>query len=234
MNELIKLDDVSIGFGKTPIIRGIDLTLISGQFWGVIGPNGGGKSTLLKTVIGLTEPLSGSYKIKEGLRFGYVPQHEKYDNLFPVSVEEMVTMGRYSRVPFGGRLNQEDRETVRISIEKTGISKLSKKIFRELSGGEKQKVLIAKAICGNPDVLVLDEPTSSLDLKGEAEIMSLIKDLKDELNLTVIMVSHFADTISKYADSVILVDKDNGVFLPCSMEDAVCNQHIKRYFGLQP
>ena len=233
MNELIKLEDVSIGFGKTPILNGIDLALTSGQFWGVIGPNGGGKSTLLKTVIGLTEPLAGSYELKEGLRFGYVPQHEKYDNLFPVSVEEMVTMGRYSRVPFSRRLKQEDCDAVKTSLEKTGISKLSKKIFRELSGGEKQKVLIAKAVCGNPDVLVLDEPTSSLDLKGEAEVMSLIKNLKDALNLTVIMVSHFADTISKYADNVILVDKDNGLFLPCSMEDAVCNQHIKRYFGLQ-
>ncbi len=233
MNELIKLDDVSIGFGKTPIIRGIDLTLTSGQFWGVIGPNGGGKSTLLKTVIGLTEPLAGSFKIKEGLRFGYVPQHEKYDNLFPVSVEEMVTMGRYSMVPFSKKLKQEDREAVRISIEKTGITNLSNKVFRELSGGEKQKVLIAKAICGNPDVLVLDEPTSSLDLKGEAEIMSLIKDLKDELNLTVIMVSHFADTIRKYADSIILVDKDKDILLNCGIDDAVSNQHIKRYFGLQ-
>jgi len=233
MNELIKLDDVSIGFGKTPIINGIDLTLTSGQFWGVIGPNGGGKSTLLKTVIGLAEPLAGSCKIKEDLRFGYVPQHEKYDNLFPVSVEEMVTMGRYSLVPFGKKLKQEDTEAVTASIEKTGISKLSKKVFRELSGGEKQKVLIAKAICGNPDVLVLDEPTSSLDLKGEAEIMSLIKSLKDELNLTVIMVSHFADTIRKYADSVILVDKDRDILLNCSIDDAVSNQHVKRYFGMQ-
>lgn len=170
MNEIIKLEDVSIGFNKTPILGGINLTVMGGEFWGVIGPNGGGKSTLLKTVIGVAEPVGGNYEIKEGLSFGYVPQHERFDNLFPVSVDEMVTMGRYSKVPFGRGMKEADREIVRGSLEKSGASNLSKKLFRELSGGEKQKVLIAKAICGEPEILVLDEPTASLDVKGEAEV----------------------------------------------------------------
>lgn len=233
MNEIIRLENVSIGFNKKPILDGINLTITGGDFWGVIGPNGGGKSTLLKTVIGLTEPLAGSYNIKEGQTFGYVPQHEKYDNLYPVSVEEMVKMGRYLRVPFGSKMKQGDLEMVRISLERVGVLKLSNKVFRELSGGEKQKVLIAKAISGEPDILVLDEPTASLDMKGEAEVMSLIKNLKDEFNLTVIMVSHFADTIRKYTDNVMLVDKENEVFLACKKEEAACIEHLNRYFGMQ-
>ena len=171
--------------------------------------------------------------IKEGLSFGYVPQYENYDSLFPVSVEEMVTMGRYSRVPFGRRMKEGDRKKVSDSIEKSGASNLSKKIFRELSGGEKQRVLIAKAICGEPDILVLDEPTASLDVKGEAEVMSLIKKLKDELGITVLMVNHFADTIRKYTDNVMLVDRENGVFLACTKDEAVCNEKLNRYFGMQ-
>ena len=233
MNEIIRLENVSIGFNKTPILGGINLKVKGGEFWGVIGPNGGGKSTLLKTVIGLNEPVAGNYEIKEGLSFGYVPQHENFDSLFPVSVEEMVKMGRYSKVPFGRGMKETDHKTVQDSIEKSGASNLLKKLFRELSGGEKQKVLIAKAICGEPDILVLDEPTASLDVKGEAEVMALIKNLKDEFNLTVIMVSHFADTIRKYTDNVMLVDKENEVFLTCTKEDAVCSEQLNRYFGMQ-
>jgi len=233
MNKIIKLDNISIGFNKTPILKGINLTVNGNEFWGVIGPNGGGKSTLLKTIIGLTEPINGSYEIKEGHSFGYVPQHESYDSLYPVSVQEMVSMGRYSKVPFGRRMKDADLNIVRESIGKIGVSNLSKKIFRELSGGEKQKVLIAKAICGEPDILVLDEPTASLDVKGEAEVMSLIKSLKDEFNLTVIMVSHFANTIRKYTDNVMLVDKENEVFLTFTTEEAACNEQLNRYFGMQ-
>ena len=104
--------------------------------------------------------------------------------------------------------------------------------FRSLSGGEKQRALIAKAITSEPDVLVLDEPTASLDVKGEAEIMSLIQNLKNEYNLTVIMVSHFIDTIEKYTDKIVLIDKDNNFFLSCDKEDALCDVNLRRYFGM--
>jgi len=233
MNEIIKLENISIGFNKTSILAGIDLAISGDEFWGVVGPNGGGKSTLLKTVIGLTEPVLGEYYVKEGLSFGYVPQYEKFDSLYPVSVEELVGMGRYSKVPFGKRMKTADWEVVRNSMEMAGVSKLSKKIFRELSGGENQKVLIAKAICGEPDILVLDEPTASLDVRGEAEVMSLIKKLKDEFSLTVIMVSHFTDTIKKYTDRVMLVDKENQVFMTFTKEEAVSSEHLNRYFGVE-
>lgn len=232
MNELIKLENVTIGFGKTPILSGINLALKADEFWGVIGPNGGGKSTLLKTLIGLKDPVLGSCHIKDGISFGYVPQNDHYDTIFPIIVEEIVSMGRYSRVPFGRRMKIQDRLAVKKSLERAGASKLTKKLFRELSGGEKQKVLIAKAICGEPDILVLDEPTASLDISGEAEVMSLIQNLKDELNLTVVMVSHFADTIRKYTDKVMLVDKDNVHFSACTKDEAVSSHKFKRYFGL--
>jgi len=233
MDEVLRLEDVSIGFNKVPMIGGINLSISDNEFWGVVGPNGGGKTTLLKTFTGLKDVVKGTYTVKEGTIFGYVPQHEKFDDIFPVSVIEIVGMGRYSKVPFGTRMGSSDWEIVNESIEKVGISHLRNKTFRSLSGGEKQRALIAKAITSEPDVLVLDEPTASLDVKGESEIMSLIQDIKDEFGLTVIMVSHFSDTIEKYTDKVVLVDKDNDIFLSCTKEEAICHTYLKRYFGME-
>ena len=233
MSEIIKLENASIGFKNTPILGGINFSVSNDEFWGVVGPNGGGKTTLLKTIIGLKGVIQGEYTVKESIRFGYVPQHEKYDGIFPISVSELVGMGRYSKVPFGSRMAASDWETVNESMEKVGIFHLRNKTFRSLSGGEKQRTLIAKSISSEPDVLVLDEPTASLDIKGEAEVMSLIQSLKNEFNLTVIMVSHFVDTIEKYTDKVALVDKDNNFFLSCDKEDAVCDENLRRYFGME-
>ena len=233
MSEIINLENVTIGFNKVPMIGGINLSISDNEFWGVVGPNGGGKSTLLKTLIGLKDVVKGTYTVKEGTVFGYVPQHEKFDDIYPVSVYEIVGMGRYSKVPFGVKMNPSDWEIVDSSIEKVGVSSLKDSNFRSLSGGEKQRTLIAKAITSEPDVLVLDEPTASLDVKGESEIMSLIKDVKDEYGLTVIMVSHFSDTIEKYTDKIVLIDKDNDIFLSCTKEEAICHTYLKRYFGME-
>lgn len=233
MNDLIKLEDVSIGFNRVAILEGINLSVSSNEFWGVVGPNGGGKTTLLKTIIGLNSVIKGKYIVKNDLRFGYVPQHEKFDDIFPISVLEQVAMGRYSKVPFGVRMKIPDWKIVNESIEKVGISHLKNKDFRTLSGGEKQRTLIAKAITSEPGVLVLDEPTASLDIKGETEIMSLIQSLKNEYSLTIIMISHFADTIEKYTDKIVLIDKDNNIFISCSKEEAICDDYIRRYFGLE-
>ena len=232
MDEVLRLEDVSIGFNKVPLLEGVELSVSRNEFWGVVGPNGGGKTTLLKTILGLKEVIKGKYVISEYIRFGYVPQHEKFDDIFPISVLELVGMGRYSKVPFGIRMGISDWEIVNESIEKVGISHLRNKTFRSLSGGEKQRALIAKAITSDPDVLVLDEPTASLDVKGEAEVMSLIHNLKKEFNLTIIMVSHFIDTIEKYTDKIVLIDKDNNFFLSCDKEYAVCDVNLRRYFGM--
>ena len=233
MSEIIKLENASIGFEKTPILEGINLSIASDEFWGVVGPNGGGKTTLLKTLIGLQNVISGTYSIKDGISVGYVPQYEAFDNIFPISVNELIGMGRYSKVPFGTRMNKSDWDIVDKSMEKVGMSGLRNNTFRSLSGGEKQRTLIAKAISSEPDVLVLDEPTASLDVKGEAEVMALIQNLKNDYHLTVIMVSHFVDTIEKYTDQVAFVDKENRMFLSCTKEEAVCHEYLQRYFGLE-
>ncbi|HVY54178.1 MAG TPA: metal ABC transporter ATP-binding protein [Thermodesulfobacteriota bacterium] len=232
MRSLIRLEDVVIGYENRGILGAVSFSVDEGQFWGILGQNGGGKSTLLKTILGLLPPVSGKILSHEGIVFGYVPQNEKFDPIFPISVEEIVSMGRYSRVPAGMRLGGADMELVRTSMDKTGVGHLKDRTFRSLSGGEKQRALLARAIAGEPDVLVLDEPTASVDVKGEAQIMELVQKIRSDDGLTVLMVSHFLNTVTSYADMIILIDKDSGYFRAGARSDVMTEESLNKFFGL--
>lgn len=232
MSYLIRLEDVTIGYENKGILDPLGFSVEGGQFWGIMGPNGGGKSTLLKTILGLIPPVKGNIDRRDGIIFGYVPQNEKFDPIFPVTVYEIVSMGRYSRVTAGKKLSEPDEESVSRSLDKVGILHLKDRTFRSLSGGEKQRTLLARALAGEPDILVLDEPTASVDVKGEARIMELVEQIKSETGLTVLMVSHFLDTVAKYADRIILIDKDINLFQAGEKTDLLKSDNINEFFGL--
>ena len=214
MNQetLIRFDNVSIGYDGKSILNGIDISIRENQFLGVLGANGGGKTTFIKTVMGLIPQIDGEIKRKNKVVFGYVPQHEKFDPIFPASVVEIVTMGRYSRVSFGKRINKIDKDIVEESMDKVGISKIKNSVFSSLSGGEKQRVLIARALSSEPDLLILDEPTASVDRKGEEEIISLIVQANENNEFAVIMVSHYLNSIRNLGDNFVVVDKEENKF----------------------
>lgn len=232
MSYLIKLEDVTIGYESKGILGPLGFSVERDQFWGIMGPNGGGKSTLLMTLLGLLPPVKGDIERRDGIIFGYVPQNEKFDAIFPVTVYEIVSMGRYCRVAPGKKLSEADKEAVSMSLEKIGILHLQERTYRSLSGGEKQRTLLARAIAGGPDILVLDEPTASIDIKGEAQIMELVEQIKRETGLTVLMVSHFLDTVAKYADRIILIDKDMNLFQAGEKTDLLKSEKISEFFGL--
>lgn len=232
MSYLIRLREVTIGYENKGILGPLELSVERGEFWGILGPNGGGKSTLLKTLLGLIPPVKGSIERGNGVIFGYVPQNENFDPVFPVTVCEVVSMGRYSRVPAGKKLSVADRAAVSKALDKVGMLRLKDRTFRSLSGGEKQRALIARAVAGEPDILVLDEPTASVDVKGEARIMELVEEIKSETGLTVLMVSHFLDTVTKYADRIILIDKDINLFQAGEKTDLLKSGGINEFFGL--
>lgn len=231
---LIKLENVAIGYDKTALLDSINLSIQHGQFWGIIGPNGGGKTTLLKTMVGLIPPLEGKvlYSQDQPLIFGYVPQRENFDRIFPISAAEVVVMGRYIRIPVGRGIKKEDWKVVMECLEKVEIPHLKNRPFRSLSGGEKQRTLIARALAGEPDVLILDEPTASMDIKGETAIMGLIERIREKDNLTVLMVSHFLNTVAKFAEHVIVIDKDINTFRAGSKEEVFHGETLSRVFGL--
>lgn len=227
MSEIIKLDNASIGFDKIPIINGINLSIEAGGSWAVMGPNGGGKTTLLKTLIGVAKPVNGTYLVSNDVRFGYVPQTEKFDRIFPISVREIIAMGRYSRVPFGKMIKKQDWEIIDKAIDQTGVSHLEKSSFSSLSGGESRRVLIARAIAGEPDVLALDEPTMSVDSKGRAEIIDLIKKIKEKSGLTVIIVSHHAGSVKDLVQNFLFVDKDRNLVRSQSRDDFLKENNLE-------
>lgn len=232
MQDLLKLDNVVIGYEKTGMLGPISLKVETNQFWGVLGPNGSGKSTLLKTILSLLPPVSGDVILHENLVLGYVPQNEKFDSIFPISVEEIVSMGRYSRVGPGKKLSKDDYDIVERKIESVGISHLKDRTFRSLSGGEQQRALLARAIAGEPDLLVLDEPTASVDIKGEEEIMELVKKIQTDSKVAVLMVSHYLNTVSEYSDHLILIDKDNNFFEAGDKTEILKRESLDKFFGL--
>lgn len=232
MSDLIRLEGVTIGYENRGILSSLDLSVKERQFFGILGPNGGGKSTLLKTLLGLIPPVAGRVEIKPGVVFGYVPQSEKFDPIFPVSAQEIVKMGRYARVPAGRGLAKADREHVLKALEKVGLGHLERRTFRSLSGGEKQRALLARAIAGDPDILVLDEPTASVDMKGEAEIMELVEAIRRQDGTAVVMVSHFLDTVAKYADSIVLIDKERGLFRTGGKSEMLRRDILTDFLGL--
>jgi len=232
MTELIKLENVAIGYEQDPFVDFINLSIEKNQFWGVLGPNGSGKTTLLKTILNLISPVSGTVFFHNELVFGYVPQNEKFDPIFPISVCEMVSMGRYSRVKPGRRLSNIDNEIVMRSMDSAGISHLKDRTFSSLSGGEKQRTLLARAIAGEPNMLVLDEPTASVDIKGEAQIMGLVRNIQTESKLAVLMVSHFLKTVSEFSDHLILIDKDSNTFLSGTKIEVLQKESLDKFFGL--
>lgn len=234
MSALIKLEQVTIGYEKNGILGPVDLSIERDQFWGIMGPNGGGKSTLLKTLIGLIPPVSGNVRAEKGLIFGYAPQKEEFDPIYPISVKEVVSMGRYSRVSAGKKLDKADMESVSQSMNKVGIFHLKDRPYRSLSGGEKQRALLARAVAGEPDILVLDEPTAFVDIKGEAQMMNLVRNIKTENRLAILMVSHFLKTVTRYSDFMILIDKDRNLFQSGGKADMLKNESVSTFFGKTP
>jgi ABC-type Mn2+/Zn2+ transport system ATPase subunit len=205
-DALIALDRVALGYGRHTVLRDVGLTIAAGDFVGIVGPNGAGKTTLLRALLGALRPLSGTIRMREGsIVFGYVPQRQAVDETFPLTVAEMILMGRFARIGLWRRPGAADHRRVRESAEHVGITGLLDRRYRTLSGGQKQRTLIARALAAEPTVLVLDEPTNGMDLPAEHAIMELVRRLHDEDRLTVVMVSHLLNVVASYVARLAIV-----------------------------
>jgi zinc transport system ATP-binding protein len=195
------------------ILHDINLTVNKGDFIAIIGPNGGGKTTLLKLILGLLKPTRGSITIKENTRtrsgasaIGYVPQHVNHNLSFPATALDVVLMGTHKpgrRFRFGN--TAAEKEDARETLEKLGIADCADRKIIALSGGQRQRVLIARALVSHPKLLVLDEPTASIDTKGQTEFYELLVELNKEQ--TILMVSHDLLVVSKYVKSIACLNR---------------------------
>lgn len=206
----IEVRAVTFAYGDEPVIENINIDVHRGERLGILGPNGGGKSTLLKLLLGELTPRSGSVRVlgdaparaREAGRIGYIPQRVTAELSFPLSVRQVVEHGLGVGVPPWRGLGRERAERAGRALELVGASSLSGRPIGRLSGGQLQRVLIARAVAAGPEVLLLDEPTVGIDVSGQKKFGEMLETLRGELGLTVVIVSHELATIAASSDRV--------------------------------
>lgn len=205
----IEVDDISFSYGGPLVLEDVTFQIPRGDFASLVGPNGGGKTTLVKIILGLLSPASGSIRIfgeppREGRkRVGYIPQRPHFDPLFLVSVLEVVSMGRIQKgLPWGFLRHREKQQSI-TCLDEVGLADAAGMSFSALSGGQQQRVLIARALACNPDILLLDEPTSNLDIHMEEAFYELLVHLNQRM--TVVLVSHDLGFVSRFVKTVVCV-----------------------------
>ena len=202
---LVTFDHASLGYGRHVVLRDISFSIPEGDFLGLVGPNGSGKTTILRALLGTHGPLAGTVTTDEGLRFGYVPQRDQVDYDYPLTALDVVLMGRYDRIGLGRRPTAADRDHAMQALQQVGIADLAGKHLKNLSGGQRQRTLIARALVGQPNILVLDEPTNGMDLVATTQILGLVRDLHERSGITVLMVSHALNEVANYVERIALV-----------------------------
>lgn len=205
---LARVDDASVGWGRHVVLRGVSFELRRGDYLGVVGPNGSGKSTLLRALLGLADPLAGTVVRSAAWRAGNVPQRDTLEPLFRFRALEVAAMTAHSNSWLPALRNDERRRAAREALAAVGMADRADRVFRDLSGGQKQRVLIARALAAAPSVLVLDEPTTGMDIASEADLLGLVRRLRDERDLAVVLVSHSLHVVADEADRVGLVVGD--------------------------
>ena len=208
--KAIQVQDVSFGYtSDSAVLKNVSFDIEEGEFVGLIGPNGGGKTTLLKLLLGFIKPTSGEIKIfsKSPTDYpnsiGYVPQVLHYDRTFPISVIDLVLEGRLSHLSWLGRYSKRDKELSYHALEQVGLSDFCNRSFGTLSGGQAQRALIARALATEPKVLLLDEPLAAVDVQAEADFYQIMHKIRE--NLTIMMVTHDIQAIIQQVRRVLCV-----------------------------
>ena len=210
VTHAIEFENVWFSYDRSTVLQEVSFSLEQGEFLGIIGPNGGGKTTLLKLMLGILKPDRGRIRIlgqaphDASHRVGYVPQGTDFNRGFPVSVLDVALMGRMSTSRIGRRYSREDREKVKDVLEKVGMWGYRNRPIGKLSGGQRQRVFIARALATNPEILFLDEPTASVDSEFQTDLYDFLKALNKEV--TIVVISHDIGIISAHMKSIACVN----------------------------
>ena len=224
MTAAISLRGVDFAYGRRLVLHHVDLEVPAGSFTAVIGPNGGGKSTLLRLALGLAQPDRGEVKLlgdrpeRARHRVGYLPQTSHLDPEFPITAREAVSHGRLGRgwnLSRFGRFGRDDREAAMAALRETGCADLADRPLARLSGGQRQRVLVARALATEPELLVLDEPAAGLDPDSQNDLYDLLSTLAHRL--TVLVVSHHVSLVSQHVQQVVCVH-DGHLHMPTTAE----------------
>ena len=215
MTPAVRIEHVSFAFGKQPVLQDIDLCIERGQNIGLVGPNGGGKTTLIRLLVGLIEPTAGTIRIggvrprvarRRGDLIGYLPQNARAPATLPLTARQVVRIGLAAKTGMFRPYSAADLTFADTLLERVGMGALADVPVTSLSGGQLQRVLIARALVSRPMLLLLDEPTTGIDRAGQQQFIEFLTDLKRELALTVIFVSHDNGAVSAICDRIVCLD----------------------------
>ncbi len=211
MNSVVTVKNLWVGLGEQVILEDVNLKVRERDFLGIIGPNGGGKTTLLKVVLGLIKPDQGSVRVlgttpeNARKRIGYLPQRSLFDQSFPTTALQVVLMGRYGRGGLFRRYSSGDRQAALEALESVGMASYAQRSIGAFSGGEQQRIFVARALVSEPELLLLDEPAAGIDVAQQKEFYELLGELNEKI--TIVMVSHDISAVSRYVDKIACVNQ---------------------------
>ncbi|MDA0734602.1 MAG: metal ABC transporter ATP-binding protein [Chloroflexi bacterium] len=235
-DAIVELKDVTCGYEGQRVLKNIDLRIMPGDFVGLLGPSGSGKTTLLRTILGATNMFGGTVTVqgvatsRKRPRAGYVPQLETIDWNFPVTVEEVVMMGRTMNNPLFPWHKAADKKLAQEMMERLGISHLLKRHIRELSGGQQQRVFLARALVSSPKLLLLDEPTSGVDIKTRDEVMHLLHDLNHQ-GVTVILTTHEINAVAVHLPWLVCLS--GHILAEGPPSEVITTENLLRTYGAE-
>lgn len=235
--KLLKLSGVTLGYPGVVVLSNISLMIESGEFVGIIGPNGSGKSTFLKGILGLLKIQAGEIQytedtldLKQARReMGYVPQKSKNDIAFPALVKEVVLMGLYAQIGWFRPIRRKHWAKVYKSLGYVGMSDFAERPIGTLSGGQQQRVMIARALVSNPKLLMLDEPTASVDIAAQEAIFQTLSRLNKERGTTVLLVTHDINEIVHSCDKILLLNRELSFF--GKPTEVLTKENLKQVYG---
>jgi len=234
----VRFDHVTVAYRQAVGIEDVSFELRPGEFLGIIGPNGSGKTTLLRAVLGLVRPISGSLAVlgsagrelaRVRRQIGYVPQRRALDPQFPITVRDAVVMGLYPTLGTFGRLTADDRRRVEAALVAVGLVDSADHVAGHLSGGQQQRLLIARALAQEPRVLLLDEPTSAVDVATRSAIVDMVRQLHTERGLTTLYVTHDVNEVLPCVDKVLYINRTVRAFGSCS--DVLNRETLESLYG---
>lgn len=231
MTKVIELHNVSFSYGLVPVLQNIEFSVEQGEFLGIVGPNAGGKSTLLKLMLGLIKPQTGTVTVlgkkptQQRTQIGYVPQYPGFARDFPITVEQAVLLGRLGAARQFGRYNAADYAAAQQALAELDAQDLAQRPISALSGGQLQRILLARALVSDPKILILDEPTANIDMRIENDIFDHLRELNKRL--TILVVSHDIAFISDYVSRVACLNRT----LVCHTTDAIDGHLIQHLYG---